>query len=484
MGRDFAVTYDDFSGGYFVGAVDVKQPKNTWIGDNMLAVEPDGTLMPAALATIRAGYTPGATPSNVAVTRDGSAWGFGVGTTFYAGSTGTPTGNPAAISVSPTILYGRAVMLSANQLMQPTTSALVAFWTAPTTVTGVTVPARMSGLVQFGPFVVGAQWGLSRIFWSNPLDGATWLSTSFYDIGSAAPTISALVVVGNTLYVGKADGWWSVTGVLGSTAVVTQVSPEGPPDSLDNLSGGVLSADGLLLQPGRRVDGTVAMALRGSIMQPIAYAAPIAVGANRVFGQVGMHAALGLPTAQSDFWMRSPTGKWRHYSQLATGVSPASFCDGPANVSTAYTHGTDGAMYHLPISPVDPPLDGTGAAFCQASAQLAEYVRDARFRVRECVAELDLGYTSTNAQRSVSVGVRQSGVPVEGGAVSTAWSASGAALQQQVLSPMSSTAGEHLTLRFRPDEGAPSYTASPLVTLQGVKLRRLVLHCTEMPEGG
>jgi hypothetical protein len=338
-------------------------------------------------------------------------------------------------------------------------------------------------MVQFGPFAVGAAYNQSRIFYSAPADGGTWPATSYYDIGSALPFITALVVVNNTLYVGKADSWWTVTGVLGATAIVQPITAEGPPDSYDNLSGGLFTADGVLMQPGRRVDGTIALALRGSTIQPVAYSTP--PGLPRSLGQVGMHAVLAGPNTDAAFWMRSPTGKWRRYSRLAAGETwPTSLCDGPSFTSTAYMHGSSGTLYHLPVSPTDPPLTVAGTGYQSASAVLPEYHRDERFRVREITVELDLGITTTNAQRSVSVGTRQSGVPVDGAVPSNSYVSSGAAMQQQILSAMSSTNEETITLRFKATDGPATHTVRPLVTLEGVKLRRLTLHCVEVSGGG
>lgn len=93
-------------------------------------------------------------------------------------------------------------------------------------VTQISLPGgiKLSHLVRWGYYLVGVQTTEPYRLWHSTVtlsgpDFDTWGANNYIDVGSNLP-IQALCPVYNTLYCGKADGWWGVSGVLGTEAAV------------------------------------------------------------------------------------------------------------------------------------------------------------------------------------------------------------------------------------------------------------------------
>lgn len=105
------------------------------------------------------------------------------------------------------------------------------------TVTKITLPGslKLANLVRWGYYLVGVDTLTPYRIWHSTVtiagpDFDTWGANSYLDVGSNLP-INSLKPVGNTLYAGKSDGWWAVSGILGEMSAVRQRTvANGPTD--------------------------------------------------------------------------------------------------------------------------------------------------------------------------------------------------------------------------------------------------------------
>lgn len=96
-----------------------------------------------------------------------------------------------------------------------------------TSTTAITTPAPLSEVVRWGYWFVGIDRNRPWRLWFSKVDAAgsdfdTWPANNYYDVGNNDP-ITALQPIFNTLYVGKREGWWSISGVLGTLASIRDV---------------------------------------------------------------------------------------------------------------------------------------------------------------------------------------------------------------------------------------------------------------------
>lgn len=104
------------------------------------------------------------------------------------------------------------------------------------TTTAVTTPSAFNFIRRWNLYCVGVDNTTPYRVWfsqvnSSGFDFSTWPATNYIDVGDNEP-ITAVVPLYNTLFVGKRSGWWAITGVIGTTAAVRQVSVgDGPVDA-------------------------------------------------------------------------------------------------------------------------------------------------------------------------------------------------------------------------------------------------------------
>lgn len=487
MAADFIVDYDDFSGGLYVGSTVTKMPKNTWVGDNVLSCEVDGTLMPAGAWVPRSDAAVVSSPpphpsAGVRVFSDLFATGlFGcdganlfeetvdVDATHHAWDVAgraahvAPLGAPTFARMGPYVVFAN---LSGNALyLYNQSTGIVTTPSTPTVINSPTV---------FGEFVVG--FANDTLWWSAPTDPTSWPATNFVQVGSSGNGITALVVVGSSLMVGKTDGWWQVTGVLGSSETIVQAATEGTP------AGAVVASDGLLAFPGRKFDGSAVRVLRGSVVSTLAYQEAPVPTLNAIY-QAGGYMMLAGTLGQ--ILVRSPSGRWH---RLNAAHQNGLFVIGLANTPAAHPFGYawlgttvgNGFPYRYLLAPLNPPMTATPTAFASGTANLNEYRRATRFKIKEVIVELDLGVTSLNAARQITLTMLTPTQALEGAPVATQFSAAGSTPQTYTLPPLATSNGERVTVRFNPTDGQDTYSMIPQVTLQGVKLRRLLVRAQDV----
>ena len=100
----------------------------------------------------------------------------------------------------------------------------------------VTTPSTFSFIRRWGFHCVGIDSTVPYRLWFSEVsdlgfDFSTWPALNFVDIGDAEP-ITAIVALYNTLFVGKRSGWWALSGVIGQSTTVRQISlGDGPVDA-------------------------------------------------------------------------------------------------------------------------------------------------------------------------------------------------------------------------------------------------------------
>lgn len=102
--------------------------------------------------------------------------------------------------------------------------------------TAITTPATLSDFVQWEQWLIGVDATTPYLIWFTELTTAgpnfdVWPANNFLYVGGNDP-ITSMLPIYNTLHVGKASGWWSVSGVLGIQASVRAITiGNGPLDS-------------------------------------------------------------------------------------------------------------------------------------------------------------------------------------------------------------------------------------------------------------
>jgi len=480
MARKFDVEWDDFSGGYYVGRSDARQPKNTWRGNDVMVAQHDQMLVPAAPIEIANNWAGTVLNSFGPILMDGIylyafddldpflMWELPVLTDWdgvsplnsYTFTTNTPT--------------GRGVV-AGGYLVMPTDAAFIATYNLSTNVTSTATagPAIVTDMAQWGEFTMAWNGSTNRLYYSAPANPLSWSSANYYDIGKPGDRILTCAAALGTLYVGTEGAWYALTGVPGASISVRQITYTGASSaySTPDLNGVVFA--------GGYNGHTPVAALAGSRLQPVIYDASSATTTADVHpADQYLVGDPGDVTGES-LWVRAPEGSW---SKLGAEVSrgfPADRSIYFESASRVY-YIANGIVCRQKLDVHDPPLDAAGTSFQTCAAILSDYQANSPFRVDEVIVELSLGVTAANSpRRSVSCAVEQTSVPVE--ASSTTGFSTNTSDNQTYLMPgmAQATNNERVTVRFRPNNAGASYTAAPRITLEGVKLRRVIMRCTE-----
>lgn len=528
MGRKFDVEYDDFSGGYFIGPVNNAQPRNTWRGDNIMATSDDGYLMPASemLAASSAFST-----TNVGRLARGSVAGANTLFMVDKGTAGTTTAYVHTISSFPTVTTttqtaatpGASVAVDdAQQQRSPlvrfgsnakyycggwdngaATFAQIGEFEGAVAPVWYDTPFPAGNHVQcvshndfmclFTRTTTGSQ--RHRFYYSAPQNATSWTSSNYYDVGNPNWPIRAMVSRGGDLYIGKDEGWWVLTGVLGTTASLRKIAHRGPSTAVHPVP----STFGFFY-PSTEVAEPFASAqlrlLRGSTVEPLMYwPYPVPDGGQsahvRELVRVGDHIVADGQDGTSLFIFNEMSRRWRRVLRPADSTFGAvtyfTPCENLGAAQHVYlvkgedkTIGTaSNRLYRHELEPVEPPVTNAGA-FTSGSATLAEYAHKQPFIIEEVIAQLDLGYTTTNSTRSITTQMFTPGAPFDAGISYTTLSARASTAQTFTLPAASSTNREKVWVRFKPNDGGHTMSVDPTVTLQGCKLVRLILRCQEV----
>jgi hypothetical protein len=260
------------------------------------------------------------------------------------------------------------------------------------------------------------------------------------------------------LMIGTASGWWVATGVPGASLSLRRINTTVASPAVDTSAGPLFVAYGSVY----RLNGTQAV--------------PVAAleGGNMIGGVVQMstdHAGVAWSsgTVLRTFVWSEAQRAW----SCITNVGPIqSF----TSASVIYVGSGIKQLVYDPHA-TDPVADLAG--FPKASVQLASYDHRDLFTVNELLVEVDVGFpTFANYRRSVGVRLVN---PLR--AIDYMGSLTGPELagtvQTSVLPTATSAQGERFMVRFNPNDAGAILGGAPEITMEGVKVRRVIMRCEE-----
>jgi hypothetical protein len=247
----FFYEWDDFGGGYYVGPSAVNQPKNTWQGANITLSNDDASLVPTygpqKLTLSGTGTTAGVIDNSTTSTTWSDPTYFNgycviVGLTssatyVYFINTNSGVVNRITLAVGGTNVIGTSA--GAAPVVVPVGSDVVAY-VAVGTISIYQVTRSTGVVVAFTPssnaiLLTGLTiWNARMIAWGSASDtflfsealtfGATWSNFNFVGVGYANDGISYCVPRNLDMIVVKPSGWYSITGILGTSTAVRQIN--------------------------------------------------------------------------------------------------------------------------------------------------------------------------------------------------------------------------------------------------------------------
>lgn len=528
------VEWDDFTGGYYVGASATKQPRNTFTGQNVAVAMDDATLVPM--------YSP------AAVTLTGTDVTSGV---IY-NSGWTDVGPPAGLNgmtcftaktASAAYLY---VVTSTGAVVRHTLTlngTLANFVTVrPTMVSGDTsnnyidvflggdylklilyklnsdgtvrssYPQAVSilGMSAYADTqVLGtAVWGArmlaysrsSNLYFSDALDFSDWPATNYISVGYFNDNVTAMVPRNYDLLIGKPSGWYVVSGILNYSAAVRQINNglgilgSDPASEWNNQV--VFNTDtGTLGYPvnlytvnGARVQPMAFQRFAGNVQNLNLAKGPLGVlqVCHTVDDQTDVTGMLYLLNQQSR-WCRitlptstgAATGDTVKYYPVNVTQSRTDYWSSPA--CTIMEHNvTDKkvAIQTLRIPTFEPGTDSSGNP-ATGTALLADYMSQTPITVTDVYVEVELVELGSPNQYvgdgSISCTVNMKFPPADlafsvGNVSSTTMNAG---TYDPASIPGTGTRFMGRVFRFRPDNPGYGYGFEVQVNFAGMKVRRV-----------
>jgi hypothetical protein len=477
--RRFDIEWDDFSGGYWLGTNKLNQPRNTWQGDDVIVAYQDGTLMAGAAPTDveavdawRSGvsrypdlYTGGGAIASVWFENDPPDIRLIVdGTTVETLTSATINGvHPKRLAG----YRGSFAMFGAYTQGGFQKIAIIDYELGTVTPVTLTIDIEFGAVTTWGDFIVAAYY--NRLYFSEPGDPSNWVESDYYEVGDSV--ISVLVETSSGLLIGTPTGWFLGSGVLGTSFTLrrlnTTSAPVFPGSAVSSSLGTVFKAHDAL------------WALNGSESRPIAYDTPAGFGFVRSAGPDYVAAScpggLVIFSEASQTWRKvlAPVGPDAEPYETFAAEPVLYFFSKSAEDSVP----VGARLYSYDHSPITMTTE-TGA-FRSVSATLAEYESRVPFRVHDVDVYIDMGVSSDAYTRSVGVQLVDPIRSLENG-TTPADIQTAPPSHTRVLPQLAETNGEQLMVRFGSADLGAVYGFSPKVTLEGVKLRRVVVHCEEM----
>lgn len=474
MGRSFTIEYDDFSGGYYVGTNETQQPKNTWIGTDVAVSPSTGHLLPLV-----AGQPSGTLPSGVSfvgffgvASNDIAFWGTTntTGTIYYGDWALTTSGSAGATGTIKTVPVQFAGKMCWSRGGFSTNGYVSAVDINSFALTSglVSSTSFLSVIGTYKYWMVGADSVLTnRMRYSAPNDPVTWAAADYIDIGSTSNRITGFVDMLDALYILTTGGLYALSGVPGATATLRQVNriplSDGAPFETTIL--GVTS-------------NVTASQYDGPILMSGSTGRRVLQGVSNATGVVQVGSMVVVSNSDGSFFINDPaTSKawYRRSSSTLYGTILPSTVNRSEYLYT-YTPSTGPQkIWRVAANPTTAALDA--ATFPSRSVTLADYQANQQFVVDKITAEVVVG-ESSSAPRAIGVQMGTLSVPV--GYSTNPTQFSGATSQAQSYGFTSTSTGSMMAVDFTPNDAGPTYNVAPIVTLQGVELRRLIVRCHEV----
>lgn len=510
----FQITYDDFSGGQYMGNKSTNLPKNTWHGENVIPT-PAGQLIASGNATAANWTVTGSVDSGKILDHwviSGDSYVFintlktSTNTSRFLRFQSVNNGSTFPITPITATLVG---VLDGNVAYYPATflfyyiSTAGNIYSVTTTGTVTVVSSALGGLglrniTSYGYRLLA--WGngnvteKKRLYYSDTTL-ATWSSANYYEFSG---TILQVLPRTNDLLVICDTGVFSLVGVLGASITNQLIVPqenitEGMKDAtivgrnvyfLDQLANG--SMDGRLYR------------MVGSSVQPVE-----TLSLSDVLAQTGVEQArvMAINDGRLIIMMRTgicyaetTKGQWtRLTATTATLLSAASKQQqigraGPSSLNeffmvASFDTTTKSIVLnryiHNEIVPVptlgDITISGGGSGTLPtATVTLSEYFHSKPFTVKEMFIEYSPVQTfgvapvvQPQIQPTGNVDVLSDNIP-------NILSSTEPNLNQDSVS-----FGTYVMERFRPNNAAKGFGVKPIITFSAATIKRVILNCED-----
>lgn len=521
----FQITYNDFTGGHYMGNRETEQPANSWTGTNTI-LDPRGNLIATSAileTTLNTGinissldgfYVNGcfSHPNAVSVVYTHTNGGTGVTTSYiatyaynvftlsYAWNTpqtlsGAPSGflAPDQTSSSETLYY---VISSSGNIRKLTYNSTLSSWTDTLVTSGTSVKGSLykHKYRLLGLGVTGTVY--NRLYYSDTTM-TTWSATDYYEFPGQ---ITNVVTRANDFVVTTTAGIYSVTGVLGESINIQEIY------SFAELSQGMSNAVGygrdfVYLNDYRdSLNGQIYAGLGTNKMligtMDLDSTPPINIGITNP-GKIVTMSNSG-ETYVMDFggdWIRLNFSDW-----LASDTPPSTTGGlTPSATSTTELAGnmflaqsiikpyvSDPSDIRLWIARIRKPVIFQNYAIkmysgyhslkspavgSTGSVILSDYWHQKPMVVREVIVEVE--YVSTGANASVSANI----IPI--GAIDINSTVAPTMTSSTITAPTESTAGSTIIHRFFVNNAGRAYGFKPKITHKGVRVKRVVCICED-----
>lgn len=528
----FQITYDDFSGGQYMGPRSNNLPKNTWTGKNVSST-PDGKLIPSSPLELsryqRSGFA--ASSGNIVdhwIIGNNSyvftQWSPSVGVAWSTMTVHSTISNGTTAPTAPTgyNLYDGIQNLQIN--------GQVAYAKIPTDLTPNfyfvgwgdiyrIVPAtgvittissgtgiHVSNIALYAYRFIGWQTGFRQLYYSN-VDMITWSSSQYYEFNT---DITNVVVRTNDLLVFTEGGVYSLTGIFGSSVTIQLIVPElNSSEGMKNAV--VVNRNAYFIDESGGGNATLFSGrihvLNGATVQTahqILNTDTISVskkGTGVSIGHLGVvnNGRLALQLTNGFFYVETTPGQWaRYYSSrndyttvgittnqrigkpglaaadelcLVASVSAASpfSASDLGLVLTRYLHNTPD------IENVDSGLTTAlpGVTAPTGTVNLSEYWHQKPFTVKEAFVQF---YARTGYTPAITVGITPSGII-------DLYSSYNGSASVEASEPLSvgtaNTNGASITQRYHINNAAKGFGISTYLTFSNATIQRVILNCED-----
>ena len=512
----FQITYDDFSGGQYMGPRSTNWPKNTWSGENVISMS-DGRLLPTGAMTAGT-YSPGTrTTANIFDLHvDGNtAFAFANwvnassvsspkmvyfntindGTLFPITGTavtlnGTPVGQVAYDNsnfLAPVFYYlDSAGTIYSISALSPYTQATTSSALAGTTVTDMKIWGQR--VIAYGGFS-------SKLYYSDT-NKTTWdASTQFYQFPGI---ISEVIPRAQDLIVICVGGVFSLTGVLGSS--VTNQNISGQINVMEGMTRSTLSGRTINFFDQRNVgvlDGHI-YAMEGTYVRPIATMLTDDMIAAQPFGYE--QATIGTVSGERLVAMlrtgvcypEKISGTWARLNFSSSTIDPLYvnqqkvqkttsnalneyFCVASIDSSTSaltlkldrFIHNVNGFTNKDAKFRYGPTAGAVGSSVPTGTVTLPEYFHTKPFTVKEMFVE----YESTTASVVTASIIPTGNIDVLAANISSMTSSGASNITQ--------TAAATVAERFLPNNANKAFGIKPKLSITSAIVKRVILNCED-----
>lgn len=505
MGKQFDVLYNDFTGGHFVGHNEMQQPRNTWTGTNVVATPDEGFLMADGGWSNSAAQNVGVSGYIISPCRplnsDGDSTALGTHfilldqtATTYPVKQITPAGVITTRAANlRTANWGHACLFLnayvAVDLFGPFCNAMDLTSGA---VTSTAIPILGSlGVWAWKDWLVYTGYNTNKVYFSAPQSLTSFPSTNYFTVGHGAAPIRSMIPTQDALYVETGEGWYAVTGVLGSTTTVRKVADVGV--TFDGLPV-TLPSNTMVWEVAKTQSGLVAASGDGLSVLRGSHSTHFASFGEQITAMyaasVGSHLMVCTGTA-GELWVYDEVLRnWRKTVPPAAAglvIHPAESENSAVNDLTFIGHNTSALSWtwFRQLKNLVQPLSTSGV-FDSATVSLVNHVAtDRPFRVKQILVEVDFGRPAVQTgKRSITVQAITDSVvdiPARQALTTTSQvSLLGSSAQTFGWQAQNATRNGHRQmLRFDVNDGNVTFAAFPRITMQGVKVRRVIMRCEE-----